>query len=195
MRPSLVVDDDGRARCGWVGDDAEYRRYHDEEWGHALHGDRELFEKLSLEGFQAGLSWITILRRRPTFLAALGSLMRTATRSCTLSPFGENATGAFTRKPLGGAAAALAGTVPDSVAETTAGTARTVRRRRSTENPHDRAPVPRAPAENRDAAERREVAPPGRPILPHVLRARDRARHLTARGAPRRGWSSTAGCS
>ena len=70
MRPSLVVGDDGVARCGWVGDDAEYRRYHDEEWGHALHGDRELFEKLSLEGFQAGLSWITILRRRPTFRAA-----------------------------------------------------------------------------------------------------------------------------
>ena len=70
MRPSLVVGDDGRERCGWVGDDAEYRRYHDEEWGHALHGDRELFEKLSLEGFQAGLSWITILRRRPTFRAA-----------------------------------------------------------------------------------------------------------------------------
>ncbi len=70
MRPSLVVGDDGRARCGWAGDDAEYRRYHDEEWGHALHGDRELFEKLSLEGFQAGLSWITILRRRPTFRAA-----------------------------------------------------------------------------------------------------------------------------
>src|SRR5690606_30693516 len=43
---------------------------HDEEWGHALHGDRELFERLSLEGFQAGLSWITILRRRPTFRAA-----------------------------------------------------------------------------------------------------------------------------
>ena len=70
MRPSLVVGDDGVARCGWVGDDAEYRRYHDEEWGHALHGDRELFETLSLEGFQAGLSWITILRRRPTFRAA-----------------------------------------------------------------------------------------------------------------------------
>jgi DNA-3-methyladenine glycosylase I len=50
-----------------VGDDAEYRRYHDEEWGRPLHGDRALFEKLSLEGFQAGLSWITILRKRPRF--------------------------------------------------------------------------------------------------------------------------------
>lgn len=58
---------DGLVRCGWVGDDAEYRRYHDEEWGRALHGDRALFEKMSLEGFQAGLSWITILRKRPRF--------------------------------------------------------------------------------------------------------------------------------
>lgn len=66
----LRLGDDTRPRCGWVGDDAEYRRYHDEEWGVALHGDRALFEKLSLEGFQAGLSWITILRRRPTFRLA-----------------------------------------------------------------------------------------------------------------------------
>jgi DNA-3-methyladenine glycosylase I len=58
---------DGRARCVWVGDDLEYTRYHDEEWGIPLHGDRALFEKMSLEGFQAGLSWITILRKRPRF--------------------------------------------------------------------------------------------------------------------------------
>lgn len=58
---------DGRARCAWVGTDPEYARYHDEEWGVALHGDRALFEKLSLEAFQAGLSWISILRRRPGF--------------------------------------------------------------------------------------------------------------------------------
>ncbi len=68
--PDLVHGDDGRARCGWCGDDPEYRRYHDEEWGEPLRGDRELFEKISLEGFQAGLSWITILRRRPTLRAA-----------------------------------------------------------------------------------------------------------------------------
>ena len=67
---SLIVGDDGRARCAWAGHDAEYQRYHDEEWGTPLHGDRPLFEKLSLEGFQAGLSWITILRRRPTSRAA-----------------------------------------------------------------------------------------------------------------------------
>jgi DNA-3-methyladenine glycosylase I len=63
----VVVGDDGKARCRWVGADAEYIRYHDEEWGWPLHGDQKLFEKMSLEGFQAGLSWITILRRRPVF--------------------------------------------------------------------------------------------------------------------------------
>jgi DNA-3-methyladenine glycosylase I len=62
-----VVGDDGIARCGWAGRDAEYLRYHDEEWGTPLHGDRALFEKLCLEGFQSGLSWITILKRRPAF--------------------------------------------------------------------------------------------------------------------------------
>ena len=69
-RPSLVTGDDGVDRCSWAGTDAEYQRYHDTEWGFALHGDRPLFEKLSLEGFQAGLSWITILRRRENFRAA-----------------------------------------------------------------------------------------------------------------------------
>ncbi|MGN6502215.1 MAG: DNA-3-methyladenine glycosylase I [Pseudolysinimonas sp.] len=67
---SAVVGDDGLGRCAWGAHDPEYRRYHDEEWGVPLHGDRPLFEKLSLEGFQAGLSWITILRRRPTFREA-----------------------------------------------------------------------------------------------------------------------------
>jgi len=63
----VVLGDDGLVRCGWSAKDAEYRRYHDEEWGRPLHGDQPLFEKLSLEGFQAGLSWITILKRRPAF--------------------------------------------------------------------------------------------------------------------------------
>jgi DNA-3-methyladenine glycosylase I len=58
---------DDRDRCAWAGADPEYVRYHDEEWGRPLHGDRALFEKASLEGFQAGLSWITILRKRPRF--------------------------------------------------------------------------------------------------------------------------------
>lgn len=65
-----MVGTDGFSRCGWVGDDQEYRRYHDEEWGVPLHGDRALFEKMALEGFQAGLSWITILRKRPRFREA-----------------------------------------------------------------------------------------------------------------------------
>jgi len=69
-RPSTVMAEDGRARCAWVGADTEYLRYHDEEWGTPLHGDRPLFEKICLEGFQAGLSWITILRRRPGFREA-----------------------------------------------------------------------------------------------------------------------------
>ncbi len=62
---ALIADD--HPRCPWAGDDPEYRRYHDEEWGRPLHGDRALFEKMALEGFQAGLSWITILRKRPRF--------------------------------------------------------------------------------------------------------------------------------
>ena len=64
---ALIVGPDARGRCAWVGDDAEYCRYHDEEWGTPLRGDRALFEKMALEGFQAGLSWITILRKRPRF--------------------------------------------------------------------------------------------------------------------------------
>lgn len=66
-KPDVVIGDDGKGRCRWGASDAEYLRYHDEEWGWPLHGDHKLFEKLSLEGFQAGLSWITILRRRPGF--------------------------------------------------------------------------------------------------------------------------------
>lgn len=70
---SIQRGDDGLLRCGWAANDAEYRRYHDEEWGRPLHDERALFEKLCLEGFQAGLSWITILRRRPAFRAAFAN--------------------------------------------------------------------------------------------------------------------------
>jgi len=62
---------EGLVRCPWAGDDIEYRRYHDEEWGVPLTTDAALFEKLILEGFQAGLSWLTILRRRENFRRAL----------------------------------------------------------------------------------------------------------------------------
>ena len=64
---AVIVGDDGLARCSWSASDAEYRRYHDEEWGREQRDSRALYEKLCLEGFQAGLSWITILRRRPAF--------------------------------------------------------------------------------------------------------------------------------
>jgi DNA-3-methyladenine glycosylase I len=69
-QPQLQAGDDGRLRCGWAAGDELYRTYHDVEWGRALHDERALFELLCLEGFQAGLAWITILRKRPAFRAA-----------------------------------------------------------------------------------------------------------------------------
>jgi DNA-3-methyladenine glycosylase I len=63
----LVVGEDGVARCWWAGSATEYRAYHDDEWGFPVADDVRLFEKLSLEGFQAGLSWLTILRKREAF--------------------------------------------------------------------------------------------------------------------------------
>lgn len=67
MRESLIVGADGNARCWWCGDDPLYVAYHDEEWGQPTRDERELFELLSLEAFQAGLAWITILRKREAF--------------------------------------------------------------------------------------------------------------------------------
>ena len=61
---------DDRVRCAWGESAPEYVTYHDEEWGTPLHGDDALFERLCLEAFQSGLSWITILRKRPAFRAA-----------------------------------------------------------------------------------------------------------------------------
>ncbi len=61
---------DGKARCLWPGTDPFYVAYHDDEWGVPEYDDRALFEKLILDGFQAGLSWITILRKRENFRAA-----------------------------------------------------------------------------------------------------------------------------
>jgi DNA-3-methyladenine glycosylase I len=57
-------------RCGWATSAPEYVAYHDDEWGRPLHGERALFERLSLEAFQSGLSWLIILRKRPAFRAA-----------------------------------------------------------------------------------------------------------------------------
>jgi DNA-3-methyladenine glycosylase I len=70
MRDGLHEGDDGAIRCWWCGDDDLYRAYHDEEWGRPVDDDVRLFEKLCLEGFQAGLSWITILRKREAFREA-----------------------------------------------------------------------------------------------------------------------------
>jgi DNA-3-methyladenine glycosylase I len=61
---------DGLTRCGWATSAPEYVAYHDEEWGRPLRGDREMFERMSLEAFQSGLSWLTILRKRDGFRTA-----------------------------------------------------------------------------------------------------------------------------
>ena len=64
IRQSTVVGTDGKSRCGWASADPLYEKYHDKEWGRPLKDDRLLFELLTLEGCQAGLSWITVLRKR-----------------------------------------------------------------------------------------------------------------------------------
>ena len=61
----VLVGADGLRRCGWSGSTPDYLEYHDTEWGRTLRGDDELYERLTLEAFQSGLSWITILRKRP----------------------------------------------------------------------------------------------------------------------------------
>ena len=67
---TAILHPDGKMRCHWPGTDPLYVAYHDEEWGVPEFDDRALFEKLLLDGFQAGLSWITILRKRDNFRAA-----------------------------------------------------------------------------------------------------------------------------
>ncbi|MDQ2748194.1 MAG: DNA-3-methyladenine glycosylase I [Actinomycetota bacterium] len=68
--PAVKTAESDRPRCGWATSTPDYIAYHDEEWGRALHGEQPLFERLSLEAFQSGLSWLTILRKRPAFRAA-----------------------------------------------------------------------------------------------------------------------------
>jgi len=65
--PDVIVDADGMARCWWCGTAPDYMAYHDREWGFPVAEDRALFEKVCLEGFQSGLSWLTILRKRDAF--------------------------------------------------------------------------------------------------------------------------------
>lgn len=70
MSTGLIEGADGRARCAWHGGLPDYQHYHDREWGRPVADDRRLFEKICLEGFQSGLSWLTILRKRENFRAA-----------------------------------------------------------------------------------------------------------------------------
>jgi DNA-3-methyladenine glycosylase I len=70
---ALAVGDDGVTRCAWGISPPELRAYHDTEWGFPVHDDRRIFEKICLEGFQAGLSWLTILRKREGFRTAFAS--------------------------------------------------------------------------------------------------------------------------
>lgn len=69
-RRRLLTGSDGRPRCSWCGTAADYVAYHDHEWGVPVHDDVRLFEKICLEGFQAGLSWLTVLRKREAFRRA-----------------------------------------------------------------------------------------------------------------------------
>ncbi len=68
--PDLSVGPDGVPRCRWADSTADYRAYHDSEWGRPVHGEIALFERISLEAFQSGLSWLTVLRKRPAFRVA-----------------------------------------------------------------------------------------------------------------------------
>ncbi|WP_432721695.1 DNA-3-methyladenine glycosylase I [Jeongeupia wiesaeckerbachi] len=70
MKSNVIVCDDGRPRCGWLSDDALYVAYHDLEWGVPCHDERTLFEMLCLEGMQAGLSWLTVLKKRDGYRRA-----------------------------------------------------------------------------------------------------------------------------
>ena len=70
MTSDLVRGEDGLLRCPWGASTPDYQRYHDTEWGRPVHGDVAVFERLTLEAFQSGLSWLTILRKRESFRAA-----------------------------------------------------------------------------------------------------------------------------
>ncbi len=76
---------DGRVRCSWATSAPDYVAYHDEEWGRPVHGDDRVFERISLEAFQSGLSWLTILRKRKNFRAAFAGFSIPA-----VAAFGED---------------------------------------------------------------------------------------------------------
>jgi DNA-3-methyladenine glycosylase I len=80
----MVTDESGVARCGWASGTDDYRTYHDDEWGQPVHGETPLYERLMLEAFQSGLSWLTILRKRPAFRSAFAGF-----DADTVAAFGE----------------------------------------------------------------------------------------------------------
>jgi DNA-3-methyladenine glycosylase I len=80
----LVVDDRGVARCGWATSTDDYMAYHDAEWGVVVHGETRLYERMTLEAFQSGLSWLTILRKREGFRSAFAGF-----DADTVAAFGE----------------------------------------------------------------------------------------------------------
>jgi DNA-3-methyladenine glycosylase I len=72
-QPHLIRGSDGRRRCWWGASSPEYERYHDDEWGRPVTDDRGIYERLTLEAFQSGLSWLTILRKRENFRSAFAN--------------------------------------------------------------------------------------------------------------------------
>jgi DNA-3-methyladenine glycosylase I len=83
--PHLTRGADGRRRCWWGASTPEYERYHDDEWGRPIIDDRGIYERLTLEAFQSGLSWLTILRKRESFRAAFANF-----EIDVVARFGEN---------------------------------------------------------------------------------------------------------
>jgi len=79
----LVVGEDGLARCAWGASTPDYAHYHDHEWGRPVHGADSLYERLCLEAFQSGLSWLTILRKRENFRAAFAGFRISAVAAFT----------------------------------------------------------------------------------------------------------------
>ena len=102
-----VRGDDGRLRCPWAGSTADYQAYHDDEWGRPVVDDVRLYEKLCLEGFQSGLSWLTILRKREGFRRAFAGfepgegrrLRRRRRRPAARATPASSAIGARSRRP------------------------------------------------------------------------------------------------
>jgi DNA-3-methyladenine glycosylase I len=83
MGPSAATGPDGRSRCPWAVTAPDYCDYHDTEWGVPVHGEAALFERLSLEAFQSGLSWLTILRKRNAFRRAFAGFHPAAVAAFT----------------------------------------------------------------------------------------------------------------